>query len=87
MATMLAQIWQEIDASRHPCHWWQHSQRRRITAMALLIFILMAAALTGVGWAALYLHEYVNNDGYGRPSAQHAPPRSHPRDPFEPRFV
>ena len=54
--------------------------------MALLIFILMAAALTGIGWAAMYLYEYVNNDGYGRPAAQHAPPRSHQRDPFEPSF-
>jgi hypothetical protein len=87
MATMLTRIWQKIDASRHPCHWWQHSQQRRITAMALLIIILMAAALTGIGWAAKHFYEYVDKDGYGRSPAQHTPPRSHHRDPFEPRFV
>ena len=55
--------------------------------MALLIIILMAAALTGIGWAAKHFYEYVDKDGYGRSPAQHAPPRSHHRDPFEPRFV
>ena len=52
--------------------------------MALLIIILMAAALTGLGWAALYLYELVSNDGYGRPRVGVSAPRSHHPDLFDP---
>ncbi len=58
-----------------------------ITAMNLLILILAVVALTAVSWGALYLYEFVKNDGYGRLQAHHEPPRSHPRDPFDPRFA
>jgi len=55
-----------------------------ITAMNLLIIILALAALTAVPWIAMALVNYVRNDGYGRPTTEHAPPRSH-YDPFDPR--
>ncbi|HET7388052.1 MAG TPA: hypothetical protein VFJ19_15460 [Nocardioidaceae bacterium] len=49
----------------------------------LLILILAIAAATGLAWAALYLYELVTGDGYGRRTQE--PPRSHPRDAFDPR--
>jgi len=56
-----------------------------ITAMNLLIIILGLAILTAVPWLAVALVNYVRNDGYGRPTSQHTPPRSHVADPFDPR--
>ena len=54
-----------------------------ITAMNLLIIILGLAILTAVPWLAMALVNYVRNDGYGRPTPAHQPPRSHQPDDFE----
>jgi hypothetical protein len=58
-----------------------------ITAMSLLILIFAVTAVTAVSWGALYLYEFVKNDGYGRLQVHHQPPRSHARDPFDPRLA
>ena len=58
-----------------------------IPAMSLLILILAVAALTAASWVALYLYEFVKNDGYGRLQAHARPPRSHPSDGFDPRVA
>ncbi len=58
-----------------------------ITAMnSLLLLILAVAGLTTVSWAALYVYEFVKNDGYGRLTVHQSPPRSH-LDPFDPRHA
>jgi hypothetical protein len=56
-----------------------------ITAMNLLIIILALAALTALPWIAMTLVNDSRHDGYGRPTSQHTPPRSHVADPFDPR--
>jgi hypothetical protein len=55
--------------------------------MTLLTLILTAIALTALAWGAHYLYDLLVNDGAGHPSPHHAPPRSHPADPFESRFA
>ena len=57
-----------------------------ISAMSLLIIILAVAGLTALSWGALYLYEFVKNDGYGRLTVHHTPPRSH-ADTFDPRHA
>ncbi len=56
-----------------------------ITAMNLLIIILALAVLTALPWIAMALVNVIRNDGYGRPTSEHTPPRSHYADPFDPR--
>lgn len=51
--------------------------------MNLLIILLALAALTALPWIAMALVNSVRNDGYGRPTSEHTPPRSH-YDPFDP---
>ena len=57
-----------------------------ITAMSLLIVILAVSGLTALSWGTLYLYQFVKNDGYGRLTVHHTPPRSH-ADPFGPRHA
>jgi hypothetical protein len=83
----MPRTWQEIDGRCHFRHWWQYLDERRITAMTLLTLILTAIALTALAWGAHYLYDLLVNDGSGHPSPHHAPPRSHPADPFESRFA
>lgn len=47
----------------------------------VLMILLLATAVTLIGLAVAH---YVKNDGYGRPSAGQAPPRSHVPDLFDP---
>lgn len=54
--------------------------------MNLLLIIIALTALTGLSWGALYLYEFVANDGYGRLRAHARPPRSHRPDPFDPNI-
>ncbi|HEU5043260.1 MAG TPA: hypothetical protein VFT75_03905 [Nocardioidaceae bacterium] len=54
--------------------------------MSLLIIILAVAGLTALSWVGLYLYEFVKNDGYGRLTVHHTPPRSHV-DTFDPRHA
>jgi hypothetical protein len=87
MSAIMTEHWQKIDGQWHPCHSWPDLVGRRITAMSLLILILAVAGLTALAWGGLYLYEFVTHDGYGRLTAHHHPPRSHPRDPFDPRVA
>jgi hypothetical protein len=56
-----------------------------ISAMALLTIIIAVSVLTGVSYGALYLVEYIRNDGYGRLGGSRQPPRSHQPDAFDTR--
>ncbi len=58
-----------------------------ITAMTVLAAILIVVALAALAKGAAYLYDFVTNDGYGHLTAHAAPPRSHQRDPFDPRFA
>jgi len=61
----------------------QDHMRRRITAMTTttLVMILVLAA-----WTFL-LVRMIRNDGSGRSTPTHEPPRSHEPDPFEKHYV
>ena len=56
----MARIWQNIEGTRHICHWWQESNQRKITAMNEIPFsdvlstVLALVALLA-GLAALIL--------------------------------
>jgi hypothetical protein len=76
--------WQKINVQCHFCHSWQDQIGRRITAMTVLTLILIVAALAVVARGAVYLYDFVTNDGYGHLTAHASPPRSH-YDPFDPR--
>jgi hypothetical protein len=84
---MVPRIWQEIDEQCHSCHSWQEPGGRTITAMTVLTVILLVVALAALVRGATYLYDFVTNDGYGHLTAHAAPPRSHHRDPFDPRFA
>jgi hypothetical protein len=84
---MVPRIWQEIDGQCHSCHSWQETGERMITAMTAIAMILIVVALAAVVRGAAYLYDFVTNDGYGHLTAHASPPRSHPRDPFDPRFA
>jgi hypothetical protein len=58
-----------------------------ITAMTVLTVILIVVALAAVVRGAAYLYAFITDDGYGHLTAHATPPRSHPRDPFDPRFA
>ena len=58
-----------------------------ITAMTVLALILIVGALAALVRGAAYLYDFVTNDGYGHLTAHAAPPRSHHRDPFDPRLA
>ncbi len=58
--------------------------RRKITAMTTSLAFVIApllGLLVAYGFARLVA--YVRNDGYGRPTSAHQPPRSHQPDEFE----
>lgn len=55
-----------------------------ITAMTVLTIILAVTILAGVSYGALYLVDFIRNDGYGRLGGSSRPPRSHYPDQFEP---
>ncbi len=59
--------------------------RRRITAMTTTSLAFVIVPLLGllVAYGFARLVAYVRNDGYGRPTPAHQPPRSHQPDEFE----
>jgi hypothetical protein len=80
-------MWQEIDGRRHLCHSWQETDGRRITAMTVFLILFAVAAFAALLRGAAYLYNFIADDGYGHLTVHAAPPRSHHRDPFEPRRV
>jgi hypothetical protein len=55
--------------------------------MTAILILLAVAALAVLLRGAAYLYDFIANDGYGHLTVHAAPPRSHHRDPFEPRHV
>ena len=49
--------WQEINGTRHSCHWWQECLKSMITAMTFLILILLALTIR-------LLTTWVRHDNY-----------------------
>jgi hypothetical protein len=64
--------WQEINDTRHYCHWWLEIAERRISAMNALLLILIAIAATvALVRGTIWLLDLVIHDGYGnRPAAR-----------------
>lgn len=63
-------MWQKINHLWLFCHWWQDSNRRRITAMTILLIALTALLVTAT---TVVLARTILSDGYGTRPA----PRSH----------
>jgi len=56
MTYILKNSWQKINETRHFCHSWQDLNQRRLTAMAIILFLIVLtlvgyAGITGIGAA------------------------------------
>jgi hypothetical protein len=48
----MPRLWQEIDAQRLSCHWWQERDDRTMSAMIVLAFVTLSLLGAGlVRWA------------------------------------
>jgi hypothetical protein len=65
----VARIWQEIEGSRHICHWWQESNERRITAMTEMLTTTALLLALLLGLAALI--RYARRDAFAAPGTGH----------------
>jgi hypothetical protein len=53
--------------------------------MTAILILIALAALAAALLGAVYLYEFIVDDGNHHLTMHAAPPRSHYRDPFEPR--
>jgi hypothetical protein len=63
-------MWQEIEDSRHICHWWQERVGRRITAMDTILIAITFTLGMLVGLTALVY--FARHDSFGGPGTGHS---------------
>jgi len=64
-------MWQEIEGTRHICHWWQEPMQRRITAMTEILMSTLVLVALLAGFVALTL--YARQDSFAGPGTVYQP--------------
>jgi hypothetical protein len=67
----MARIWQKIEGDGHICHWWQHLDGRKISAMTEILTTAIAIIALLVGFAALVV--FSRRDAFAAPGTGYRP--------------